>query len=163
MNNPLVPAYVQTIVYDKTGDIIVDRTCASRTRNGSGFVISYSVKACDFLEKVSSGSVVRVFYYIAHHQNYGNDDVFGFRCSRSYFAKILGLSRKTVYSALEFLKKNRYIVENRINGSLEFMVNPEYVTVGSDKKARVREWIRRLDLVTAEKYSLPDILPRDDC
>lgn len=134
-----------TVYDDTTGDILYDIDRPAYKSNGSGFVISYTSHTCEFLEKVQQGSVVRIFFYIAHHQNYGTDNVYGFRCSRSYFAKVLRLTRKTVYSALEFLKKHHYIVENRINGSLEFMVNPNIVTIGSDKKARVREFQRRVE------------------
>ena len=46
-------------------------------------------------------------------------------------------------STLKYLLDNYLIVENRFDGSLEFMVNPDYVTIGTDKKARQREWSER--------------------
>ena len=60
-----------------------------------------------------------------------------------YLRKVLNLDAKTVYSALEYLIEKFLVVENRIDGSLEFMVNPAYVTIGGDKKAREREWNNR--------------------
>ena len=135
---------IQTIVYDSiSGEIQSDRTFTPVSKNGGGFVISYTAKMCEFLESYSTGAVVRLFLYIAHHQNYGSDGVYGFRCSREYLCKVLGLTRKTVWSALMLLKKNFLLNELRINGSLEFMVNPDYVTIGSDKRDRKREWSER--------------------
>ena len=109
-------------------------------------MISYTAKMCEFLEKTRQGSFVRVFLYIAHHQNYGNDGVFGYRCSRSHLAKVLRLEPRTIYSALEYLIEKFLVVENRIDGLLEFMVNPAYVTIGGDKKAREREWNLRWEM-----------------
>ena len=135
-----VPRYKQVTVIGEGGEVISDCTTWARTTNGGGFVISYTAKMCEFLEKTRQGSFVRVFLYIAHHQNYGTNGVYGYRTSRLYLTKVLGLTRKTVYSALEYLIEKFLIVENRIDGSLEFMVNPAYVTIGGDKKAREREW-----------------------
>ena len=135
--------YTQYTTYDSNGEIISEVTRRAISKNGSGFVISYTDKITDFLCKVPTGSVIRLFFYIAHHQQYGNDGVFGLRCSRKHFSELLGLNRKSVYDSLEWLIANFMVNEIRVDGTLEFMVNPEYVTVGSDKKARLKEWSER--------------------
>ena len=135
--------YKEIIGYDVDGEVVYDNVQRPRRQNGSGFVISYTEKVCDFLAKVPTGSVVRVFMYIAHHQGYGNDGMFGYRCSHKHLEQALRLDRTTVWDALKFLKDKSLVVENRINGCTEFMVNPEYITIGADKSARVREWTRR--------------------
>lgn len=106
-------------------------------------MLSYTEKMCEFLEKTKQGATVRLFLYIAHHQNYGNDGVYGYRCSHKFLYKILGLDRKSVYNALAELKRNYLVHELFINGVYEFMVNPDYITIGTDKKMRVKEWNRR--------------------
>ena len=113
------------------------------SQNGSGFVISYTAKLNEFLMRVSTGSIVRVFLYIAHNQSYGQNGQFGFRCSHRHIEQALRLDRTTVWDALRFLKNTGLVNETRIDGCPEFMVNPEYITIGADKNARVREWIRR--------------------
>ena len=133
----------QVTITDGNGEVISDSISQVRSQNGSGFVISYTEKMCDFLSKVTSGSIVRLFVFIAHHQNYGNDNVWGYRTSRKYLSQVLNMNPKTVYEGLEYLIKNFLIVENKIDGSLEFMVNPDYVTMGTNKKARVKEWSQR--------------------
>lgn len=135
--------YKEVIGYDIDGGVVYDNVQRPRRQNGSGFVISYTEKVCDFLAKVPTGSIVRVFMYIAHHQGYGNDGMFGYRCSHKHLEQALRLDRTTVWDALKFLKDKSLVVENRINGCTEFMVNPEYITIGADKSARVREWTRR--------------------
>ena len=117
-----------------TGEILKESSSAQVHQNGSGFVISYTEKMCEFLQKVAQGSVVRIFLYIAHHQNYGNDGIYGFRCTHRHLREALNLNRKTVYEALQYLFDNYLIVENRFCGSPEFMVNPDYVTIGTDKR-----------------------------
>ena len=135
--------YKEVIGYDIDGGVVYDNVQRPRRQNGSGFVISYTEKVCDFLAKVPTGSIVRVFMYIAHHQGYGDDGMFGYRCSHKHLEQALRLDRTTVWDALKFLKDKSLVVENRINGCTEFMVNPEYITIGADKSARVREWTRR--------------------
>ena len=136
-------SYKEVIGYDSSGQVLYDVVQRPRYQNGSGFVISYTAKLNEFLRKVSTGSIVRVFLYIAHNQSYGQDGLFGFRCTHRYIEDSLRLDRTTVWDALKFLKDKGLVVENRIGGCPEFMVNPEYVTIGADKSARVREWIRR--------------------
>ena len=136
-------AYKQVVTYDGNGEIVSDVLTRAKSQNGEGFVLSYTEKMCEFLEKHTAGSVVRVFLYIAHHQNYGNDGVFGYRCSHKYLQQVLRLDRKSVYSALTTLKDEFVVNEAKIDGCTELMVNPQFVTIGNDKKARVREWNRR--------------------
>lgn len=137
------PRWGETVITDSNGEVVNHKIYRVRQKNRGGFVICYTARMAEFIENHSAGSVVRVFLYIAQKQTYGNDGVFGFRTTRSYLAKTLGLTRKTVYSALEYLKSNFYINELRIDGSLEFMVNPDFITIGNDRKSRDREWNAR--------------------
>lgn len=135
--------YREISVYDENGELLSESVSRIKT-NGGGFVISYTEKMSEFLEKTTVSSQVRVFLYIAHHQNYGTDGkTFGYRCSHKYLQQVLRLDRKSVYSALSALKENFLVNESRVDGQIEFMVNPNYVTIGSDKKIRMIEWNRR--------------------
>ena len=60
--------------------------------------------------------------------------------------EVLRVNRKTIYEALKWLEDNFLVVENRFDGQTEFMVNPEYITIGSDKSARMREWSLRWEM-----------------
>lgn len=135
--------YKEVITYDSNGEILSDVVRQPYKPNGSGFVLSYTEKMCEFLEKTKQGSTVRLFLYIAHHQGYGNDGVYGYRCSHKFLHQVLSLDRKSVYNALAELKKDFLVNEIVVDGVSEFMVNPNYVTIGTDKKSRVREWSRR--------------------
>lgn len=132
------------IYYTRDGEVVRQFTTRQR-KNRGGFVISYTAKMAEFLETTPQGSTVRIFLYIAQKQDYGTNGVFGYRSTRAHLAKVLGLTRKTVYTALEYLKEKRLVNELRIDGSLEFMVNPAYITIGSDRKTRDREWNARWD------------------
>lgn len=136
--------YKQTIGYDAEGNVLYDNLARPRSQNGSGWVISYSDKVCEFLRKVTAGSTVRVFMYIAHHQSYGQDGHYGYRCSHKHIQETLGLDKSTLWDALHYLKEHQLVNVSRIDGSYEFMVNPDYITVGSDKKSRYRAWYERL-------------------
>lgn len=135
---------VETIRYDEKGEVIVDTVRKNRSQNGSGFVISYTAKMLEFIESTRQGSVVRLFLYLAHNQNYGTEGkTFGYRCSHKYLQQVLGLDRKSVYNAIAFLKEKFLLIETREDGASEFMVNPNYITIGSDKKTRMRVWNER--------------------
>lgn len=135
---------VETIKYDENGNVIVDMVRKSKSQNGSGFVISYTAKMCDFIAETKQGSIVRLFLYLAHNQQYGTDEkTYGYRCSHKFLQQVLGLDRKSVYNALSFLKDKFLVLETREEGSPEFMVNPNYVTIGTDKKKRLAVWNKR--------------------
>lgn len=145
----------QRIAYNADGEVVYDVAHKPvKSRNGSGFVISYTEKMCDFLSEVRTGSVVRVFLYIAHHQNYGVDGVFGYRCTHKYLQKVLGLDKSTLWDALTFLKDRFLVHVGKFDGATEFMVNPAYVTMGSDKRARVKEWNERWRMTNLHKSDL---------
>ena len=135
--------YKQCIGYDIDGNVLYDHIQRPRYQNGGGWVISYTEKVCDFLARVSTGSIVRVFLYIAHHQAYGNNGIFGMRCSHKHLQQALSLDRTTLWDAIKFLTSKNMLDVTKIDGSYEFMVNPDYVTIGADKKSRQREWLRR--------------------
>lgn len=136
-------SYKEVIGYDAEGQVVYDVVQRPRYQNGRGFVISYTAKLNEFLMRVSTGSIVRVFLYIAHNQSYGQNGQFGFRCTHRHIEQALRLDRTTVWDALKFLKDKGLVVETRMDGCPEFMVNPEYVTIGADKNIRTREWLRR--------------------
>lgn len=150
--------YKDITTYDDNGEVISQTTVQNIGRNGSGFVLSYTAKMDEFVRKTSTGAVVRVFLYLAHHQNYGVDGVFGYRCSRQHICDALGLTRKTVYSALEYLISEFLVNEIRVAGTLEYMVNPDYVTVGSNRKARDREWSQRWEFYWKHKHDIGGII-----
>lgn len=135
-----------TIVDAETGEIIKDVTSTVVSKNGSGFVISYTEKLVEFVTKVESPSVLRVFLLLAHRQGFGVNGIYGYRCSKKYLREVLRVNRKTIYEALKWLEDNFLVVENRFDGQTEFMVNPEYITIGSDKSARMREWSLRWEM-----------------
>lgn len=136
-------AYKQTVAYDDEGNVIYDVVKKPYKANGSGFVLTYSEKCTDFVKKVNSGATVRVFFYLAMNQCYGDKGIFGCRCSKKYLSEILGLDLKSIYNAIKYLKDNFLVHVGRYGGQLEFMVSPYYVTIGTDKKKRVAEWDKR--------------------
>lgn len=133
----------QTTVCDKNGEIISDFTRKVVNQNGSGFVISYTEKMLDFLKKNSTSAVIRIFLFLAHRQGYGENGIYGCRCSKKYLQEVLHLSKPSVWAAINYLIDNFLVVENRFDGQTEFMVNPDYVTIGRDKQGRLREWSQR--------------------
>lgn len=144
VKKPADVKFVTMTLTDVNGEVITSVTKAHKYANGSGFVISYTEKMCDFLTKVSTGSIVRVFLYIAHHQNYGTDGkTFGYRCSHKYLQTVLRMDKSTLWDALKYLKENYLVHVGKVEGYVEFMVNPNYITIGQDKKGRQAEWNRR--------------------
>lgn len=135
---------VGTYGVDENGEVVYDNfRKKSVSENGVGFVLSYTEKMTDFIVKTRVSSVVRVFVYLAHNQQYANSGQFGYRCTRRHLEDVLQLDRKSVYTALKYLQDNFLVLESRVNGQSEFMVNPKYVTIGKSRKERDVEWSRR--------------------
>ena len=130
---------------DENGEVVFDVFKKNCWENGKNFVISNSKRICQLITKVPTGSILRVFFYIAPNQQYGGDDLhFGFSCTRKHLEEVLNLNRKSIYTALKWLEENRLVVATKVNGNIEFMVNPNYVTIGTHKRKRIAEWERRL-------------------
>ena len=142
--NSQTVAYKQVIAFNEAGEMLYDNTKRQFHPNGSGFVVSYTSKICELLTEIPTGSVLRIFFYIAHNQQFANDGKqFGYRCSKKYLQEVLNLDRSVVWEALKTLREKYLVLESKIDGQSEFMVNPSYITIGSDKKTRMREWSRR--------------------
>lgn len=136
-------AYRESIAYNEDGEIIFDSIYQSSSQNGSGFVINY-IKTCDELvQNVPQGSILRVFFHISFNQSYDIYNGGGFKCSRKHLQETLNLTAKTVWIALKWLEENFLVKEAIINGQSDFMVNPDFITIGKEKKKRVAEWNRR--------------------
>lgn len=138
-------SYREAIAYDENGEIIFDALYRPKSQNGSGFMLCYMSMIGDLVTNVKQASILRVFLYISSHQNYGNDGVFGYRCSKKHLQDVLGIQKPTLWSAINWLKDNFLINETKIAGVFEYMVNPDFVTIGKDKKMRVAEWNRRCE------------------
>lgn len=134
--------YKQTITYDDNGNILRKSAPHKISQNGSGFVISYTDKMLELLTDLKTPSALKIFLYIAHKQGYGNP-VYGFRCSKKHLSETLCIERSTVWDSLKLLREKFLVLETVVDGQSEFMVNPSYITIGSDKKSRLREWSRR--------------------
>lgn len=129
----------QTIVYDDEGKIISD-TLTKGSSNGKGWCIMYNDKVTELVCKCPSASTIKVFMILAAGQQFEER---GMVTTKKAVQDKLGITKKTCLEAFKWLKQNFIINEYTINGVTEYMVNPEYVTVGRDKKRRIREWIRR--------------------
>lgn len=160
-------SYTQIMRYNSDGELVSECTFNQRTQNGSGFVLSYTEQMNDFVIKCDKLTVLRLFMYLSHNQQYGNNGVYGCRCTRKHLQQVLGVDRKSIYNALSELKSKFLVNEIRINGCLEFMVNPNYITVGKEKKDRMREWNLRWAKCLAINassgtYTIPDIRGKVD-
>lgn len=145
--------YREITNYDNGGNVVSHCITRAAYRNGRGFVISYTSKMDEFIKETSTGAIVRVFLYLAHHQGYGNDGIFGFRCTRQHICDELKLTRRSVYGALDYLINKFMVNELKVAGVFEYMVNPDYVTIGSDKKLRIKEWSLRWEFYWKRKHA----------
>lgn len=128
-----------TIMDSDTGEVYREVTTRG-SPNGKGWVIVYTENVQELLLKCSSAATLKVFMYLALNQQFEER---GFITTKAAVQEKLGITKKTCIEAFNWLKENMVINEYRVNGCTEFMVNPRYVTVGRDKKAREKEWIRR--------------------
>lgn len=149
----------QTIVYDEiTGEILVDKKTKG-SPNGQGWVIMYSAKIFELLPNCS-GSVFKVFAYLAAGQQFEEK---GMITTKKAVQDFLKMDKSTCLAAFKWLKDNKIIAETRINGCTEFMVNPDYITIGRDKKRRYTEWALRIGenkLSAPKSFSKPKLVQK---
>lgn len=136
-----MPGYVKQITTyeENTGEVVSDVVTKGST-NGNGWVIMYTEKIEKLVMSCTSAATLRVFMLLAAGQQYEER---GMVTTKKAIQEKLGIDKKTCITAFNWLKENLIINEYRVNGVTEFMVNPELVTVGRDKRKRQKEWLRR--------------------
>ena len=130
----------QTSIYDEGTGELVREVVTRGSPNGRGWVIVYTENVQELLLKCNSAATLKVFMFLSVNQQFEER---GFVTTKKAVQDKLGIDKKTCITAFNWLKENMVINEYRVNGCTEFMVNPRYVTVGRDKKAREKEWVRR--------------------
>lgn len=130
----------QTSIYDEGTGELVREVVTRGSPNGRGWVIVYTENVQELLLKCNSAATLKVFMFLSVNQQFEER---GFITTKAAVQEKLGITKKTCIDAFNWLKENMVINEYRVNGCTEFMVNPRYVTVGRDKKAREKEWVRR--------------------
>ncbi len=131
---------IHTSVFEN-GALIAAKFSKVKSSNGKGWSIMYNDKVLELITKCTSAATLRVFMYLATGQQF---DERGMITTKKAVEDKLGITKKTCLEAFKWLKENFIINEYRTEGGYtEYMVNPEFITVGKDKKKRQREWIRR--------------------
>jgi len=143
----------QTAVYDESTGELIREVLTRGSPNGKGWVIVYTENTQELLLKCNSAATLKVFMFLAMNQQFEER---GFVTTKKYVQEKLGIDKKTCICAFNWLKENMVINEYRNNGVTEFMVNPRYVTVGRDKKAREKEWVKRWTGGTVATVRLPE-------
>lgn len=130
----------QTTIYDEeTGEIEYDGV-TSGSRNGKGFCLMYTDKVQDLILKCPSAATLKVFMLLSMGQQFEER---GMITTKKAIQDKLHITKPTCLEAFKWLKENFIVNECKIDGHTEFMVNPDYVTVGRDRKKRRAEWVRR--------------------
>ena len=143
----------QTSIYDgNTGELLREVT-SKGSPNGRGWVMMYTNNVQELLLKCNSAATLKVFMLLAVNQQFEER---GYITTKAAVQEKLGITKKTCIEAFNWLKENMVINETRVNGCTEFMVNPRYVTVGRDKKAREKEWVKRWTGGVVSTQRLPD-------
>lgn len=105
----------------------------------------YTDKVNELLNKCPP-STFRVFMALSLGQQF---DERGMITTKRAIQDRLGITKQTCLAAFKWLKENLIINEYKNPaGYTEFMVNPEYVSIGRDKKKRMKEWLRRWESQT---------------
>lgn len=143
----------QTSIYDGDTGELIRETTSKGSPNGRGWVMMYTDNVQELLLKCNSAATLKVFMLLAVNQKF---DERGYITTKQAVQEKLGITKKTCIEAFNWLKENMVINEIRVNGCTEFMVNPRYVTVGRDKKAREKEWVKRWTGGVVSTQRLPE-------
>lgn len=146
----------QVTVYDEDTGEIVNEVTSRGSPNGRGWVIMYSDRTSE-LFKQCTGSVARVFGYLACNQNFEER---GFIGTKKNVQEALGMTKSTCIEAFKWLKEHHIISEVNHNGVSEFLINPDYVTVGRDKRKRQKAWVKSFAGQTVATIEAPKSVHR---
>ena len=99
-----------------------------------------------------NGSELKIFLFIALNQP--DDGIRGYITTKKQLSFDLKLKLPTIFKALRWLEENLFINQLKLDDCSDFMANPYFVMNNSDRKDRIKEWNRRLDLYIQRKNRL---------
>lgn len=140
-----------TTIDEGTGEIISD-VFSRGSPNGKGYILMYTEKVVKLITDCPSASTLKVFMLLSMGQQFEER---GMITTKKAIQDKLGIDKSTCLVAFKWLKEHFIINECKIDGHTEFMVNPEYVTIGRDKKKRQAEWLRRWAGKTVQTIKSP--------
>lgn len=134
----------QVRVFDEDTGEMVNEVTTRGSPNGKGWVIMYTAKTLNLMQQCT-GSTFKVFAYLACGQQFEERGVI---TTKKAVQDYLGMTKSTVLEAFKWLKEHNVISEVNHSGCSEFLVNPDYVTIGRDKNKRQKAWSRSLEKAT---------------
>lgn len=132
----------QITISDKDTGEILSESVSVGNPNGRGFVLMYTEKVQSLILKCPSAATLKVFMLLSMGQQFEER---GMVTTKKAVQEKLQITKPTCLEAFKWLRENGIVLESKIDGHTEFMINPDYVTVGRDKKKRMKEWERRKD------------------
>lgn len=146
----------QVTVYDEeTGEVVNDLVTRG-SPNGRGWVIMYTARTLELMQQCT-GSTFKVFGYLACGQQFEERGVI---TTKKAVQDYLGMTKKTVLDAFKWLKEHHVISEVSHNGVSEFIVNPDYITIGRDKRKRQKAWVKSFAGQTVATIEAPKVRAR---
>ncbi len=146
----------QVTVYDEdTGEVVNDLVTRG-SPNGKGWVIMYTARTLELMQQCT-GSTFKVFGFLACGQQFEERGVI---TTKKAVQDYLGMTKKTVLDAFKWLKDHHVISEVSHNGVSEFIVNPDYVTIGRDKRKRQKAWVKSFAGQTVATIEAPKVAHR---
>jgi len=104
------------------------------------------------IKAAPNGSELKIFLFIALNQP--SDGIKGFQTTKQQLSFDLNIKSSTIFASLRWLEENLFINELKLDDCSDFMANPYFVMNNSDRKERIKEWNRRLDLYIQRKNRL---------
>lgn len=150
------------ILNSDTGEVVSEKISYG-INNGSGWCIQHRKASEELALKCDSAITFRVYHLLVSMQeNYG---VSGVVCTKKFIQDRLGVSRKSVYTALEWLSDHDFLVEAQSGGCTEFFFNPSKLTIGRDKDSRVKHYkdLRKQARIRRQckEFGIPYPLPKN--
>lgn len=114
-------------VDQSTGEIVAESKWGG-SPFGDGWVMMYKEVINEMIHSISMPpTALRVFLKLASMQSYDMHIV----CSRTYLMKDLGITRKTLWKSLKWLKEENIIMEDEYLGRSSFIINPAVSNCGT--------------------------------
>ena len=105
--------------------------------NDSGYVMVYRNAFKKLAKEAPSLSVMKVFSLLTSMQGHPN----GISMTKQAIADTIGTTYKSVWSACKWLEEHHYIRNRKINGQMQFFLNPD-VTI-CERKHQVKNLHRQ--------------------
>lgn len=119
-------AWRRFVQYNRKGELISDTVTSKPRRLEGEWIVFYKKPLKQLAVDAPPLSILRIYLYLASKQTFETYVL----VSPTKIMRDLGISKKTFYDGIKYLKENGYVQQHEHEGNIAWLLNPNLTTRG---------------------------------